>query len=326
MKNKKKSNNQLVVYQAKNGAIEIRADYGRDTIWATQAQIAGIFEIERSVVTKHLLNIMKDGELEEDSVCAIFAHTAADGKTYDVKMYNLDAILAVGYRTNSARAVAFRRWATGILREYVVKGFVVSKTRIKNNYDQFLKTVEDIKNLLPADKNLDNQSILELIKVFAGTWLSLDAYDRDKLDIKKVTKRKVKLTAAELEQAISDLKAELVKKKEGTDLFARERQTGNLTGIVGNVMQGFGGKDLYPGLEEKAAQLLYYIVKNHPFVDGNKRSGAFAFVWFLRRVRLLDERQITPAALTAITLLIAESRPKEKDKLTALVVRLLRGG
>src|SRR3989339_335011 len=104
MKNKKKSNNQLVVYQAKNGAIEIRADYGRDTIWATQAQIAGIFEIERSVVTKHLLNIMKDGELEEDSVCAIFAHTAADGKTYDVKMYNLDAILAVGYRLNSGGA------------------------------------------------------------------------------------------------------------------------------------------------------------------------------------------------------------------------------
>ena len=201
---------------------------------------------------------------------------------------------------------------------------MVNKKTIAQNYDKFLKTVDDIKSLLPADKNLDNKSILELVKTFADTWLSLAAYDRDKLEIKKITKRKVSLAAEELEQAIKDFKIELIKKKQATDLFAKPRQKTVLDGIVGNVMQSFGNKDLYPGLEEKAAHLLYFIVKNHPFVDGNKRSGAYAFIWFLRRVKLLNTLRLTPAALTAITLLIAESKSKDKDRMVKLVVRIIK--
>jgi prophage maintenance system killer protein len=166
--------------------------------------------------------------------------------------------------------------------------------------------------------------VVELVKTFADTWLSLDAYDRDELKIGKISKRKVKLTAAELYEAIEIFKGELLKKKEATAIFAQERQAGSIESIVGNVMQGFGGNDLYPGLEEKAAQLLYFIVKNHPFVDGNKRSGAYSFVWFLKRTKLLKRSQLTPATLTAITLLIAESKPKDKDKMTALVVRMIK--
>ncbi|HAY12377.1 TPA: death-on-curing protein, partial [Candidatus Falkowbacteria bacterium] len=259
MKKQKKLNNKLAVFQAKNGAIEVRTDSDKETVWATQAQIAAIFEIERSVVTKHIRNIINDGELAENSVCAIFAHTASDGKTYDVKMYNLDVILAVGYRTNSVRAVEFRQWATKTLKEYITKSFVVSKRIIGSNYAKFLQSVEDVKSLLPADINLDNKSILELVKTFADTWLSLDAYDKDELKIKTITKRKVKLTADELAQAIADFKALLIKKQEATDLFAMERQQDSLAGIVGNVMQGFGGQDVYPGLEEKAAHLLVTI-------------------------------------------------------------------
>ncbi len=320
MKKKTIKNNQLAVYQAKNGAIEIQADSDKETIWATQMQIADIFEIERSVVTKHIGNILRTGEISEKSNVQKM-HIANSDKP--VSFYSLDVILAIGYRANSGKAVEFRKWATSILKSYINNGYAVNISRIKNNYSQFLKAVDEIKLLLPKDKNIDNKSILELVKTFADTWLSLDAYDKDALDVKKVTKRKAQLTAAELMDAIGKLKSELIKKKEASELFARERKTGALAGIVGNVMQGFGGKDVYPGLEEKAANLLYFIIKDHPFADGNKRSGAYAFVWFLQRVRLLDRRQISPAALTAITLLIAESPAREKEKMCALVVRIM---
>lgn len=320
MKKEKKLNNKLVVYQAKNGAIEIRTDSDKETVWATQADIVRLFEKDQSVISRHISNIFKDGEIDQKSNMQKM-HNANSDKP--VIYYSLDVILSVGYRTNSGKAIEFRKWATKILRNFINKGYVINPVQIKNNYAKFLETVEDIKSLLPVDKNIDSKSILELVKTFADTWLSLDAYDKDELKIKTITKRKVKLTADELTKAISDFKVELIKKQEATDLFAMERQKDSLAGIVGNVMQGFGGQDVYSGLEEKAAHLLYFLVKNHPFVDGNKRSGAYAFVWFLKRVNLLNMRQITPAALTAITLLIAESKPREKDKMVALVVRML---
>lgn len=321
---KKKNNNEIVIYQSSKGAIELKGDTKKETIWATQAQIAEVFGIDRSVATKHVRNIVKDGELEEKQVCAKFAHTADDGKTYQVQFYNLDVILAVGYRANSKKAIEFRRWATKILRDHITKGYTINPTRIKGNYAEFLTAVDKVKALLPAHVKPDTESILELIKVFADTWLSLDAYDKEKFVKGKVTKKKVVLTAEKLLAAIGELKVELVKKSEATDIFAKERSSGSIEGIIGNVMQSFGGKELYPGIEEKAAHLLYFMVKNHPFVDGNKRSGAFSFVWFLRLSGVLDVSQLSPAALTALTILIAESNPKEKEKMVGLVVMLLR--
>jgi hypothetical protein len=321
---KKKTRGDVVIYQAKSGAIELRGDFGKETVWATQADIADIFRAERSVITKHIRNILKDKELDAQSVCAKFAHTADDGKTYQVQFYNLDVILAVGYRTNSNRAIEFRQWATKTLREHITRGYTINRRQVAKNYDVFLKSVADIQALLPEHVTLDPKGVLELIKEFAGTWVSLDAYDKGSLRPIGTTKKAVKLSGAELAAAIADLRGELMRKGEASDIFAQERKAGNVEGIIGNVMQSFGGKSVYTTAEEKAAHLLYFMVKNHPFVDGNKRSGAFAFVWFLRKTRIRGGRNINPASLTVLTLLIAESDPKRKEQMVALVTQLLR--
>lgn len=323
MKKKILKNNSVVIYQSKSGAIELRGDFGKETLWATQAQIADVFVIERSVVTKHIRNILKEKELEERSVCAKFAHTAKDGKTYQVQYYNLDVMLSVGYRANSARAMQFRQWATKTLRTYIVDGYAINKTRIAKNYAQFLGVVEDIKKLIPAGSIVDAGGVVELVSFFADTWLSLDAYDRDALPKGKLTKKKVILTAEKISSSLAQLKAELIHKSEATDIFGNERNVGSVAGIIGNVMQSFGGKDLYESAEEKAAHLLYFMVKNHPFTDGNKRSGAFAFVWFLQQAKILDVSKLTPSALTALTILVASSDPKDKEKVVALVLNLI---
>lgn len=317
-------NNELAIYQAKSGAIELRTDNNKETIWATQAQLADIFDIERSVVTKHIRNMFNDRELSERSVCANFAHTATDGKTYQVKMYNLDVVLSVGYRTNSKKAIQFRKWATKTLRQHITQGYTINRSAIAVHYDEFMHAVQDIKALLPVNNVLDSDSVLELIQVFASTWLSLDAYDKDALEVKGVTKKQSTITAKELQAALQELKLTLMSRGEATELFGTERSAGSIDGIVGNVMQSFGGKPMYPSIEEKAAHLLYFVIKNHPFTDGNKRSGAFTFVWFLKRAKRLDSTRMSPEALTALTLLIAESNPKDKQKMIGLVCRLLR--
>lgn len=321
---KKNHNNETIVYQAKTGAIELNKDIDADTVWATQTDIAEIFNTERSVITKHIRNILKDKELNVKSVCAKMARTADDGKVYQVQFYNLDVILAVGYRTNSSKAIAFRQWATQTLKHHIIKGYTINRNRIKSNYEEFIKAVDDVKNLLPAGSIVDNNSVLELIKLFADTWFSLDAYDRDQLPVKGTTKKKVKLAADKLSQALIELKQTLIEKGEATEIFGVERTKESISGIIGNVMQSFGGEELYPTVETKAANLLYFIIKNHPFVDGNKRSGAYAFIWYLREAKILDITRMTPPALTAITLLIAESSPKDKEKMIGLVCNFLK--
>ena len=238
--------------------------------------------------------------------------------------YSLDAILSVGYRVNSKTATQFRQWATKTLREHITKGYTVNRRQIAKNYSAFMKSVSDIQALLPEQVLLDPKTILELIKEFSTTWMSLDAYDKETLTTVGSTKKAVKLTGAELTEAIGSLRSELLKKGEATEIFAQERAAGSIEGIIGNVMQSFGGKAVYATVEEKAAHLLYFMVKNHPFTDGNKRSGAFSFVWFLRKTRSGGSRNINPAALTALTLLIAESDPKKKDQMTALVTQMLK--
>lgn len=318
---KKAKEKQLVIYQTKSGALELRGDLEKETVWASQAQIAQIFTVERSVITKHISNIFKSGEVNKKSNVQKM-HIANSDKP--IVLYSLDIILAVGYRTNSGRAIEFRQWATKTLREHVTKGYTINRKRVSQNYDAFMKVVADVQNLLPEHVVLNPKAVLELIKEFAGTWVSLDAYDKESLELKGVTKKKVTLVSADLSDAIITLKQELMRKGEATDMFASERKTGNVEGIIGNVMQSFGGKSVYPTVEEKAAHLLYFMVKNHPFTDGNKRSGAFAFVWFLRKVGVKGSKNINPVALTALTLLIAESDPRKKEQMVALVTQMLR--
>jgi len=322
MKNKpKKINNKAVIYQAANGAIALRGDALKETIWATQAQIAKIFSIERSVITRHIGNIFKSEEVDQKSNVQKL-HIANSDKP--VLYYSLDIILSVGYRVNSGRAIVFRKWANKILREHITQGYSIDKKRIIQNYDSFIKAVDSVRELLPLDSKVDSSTILELIKTFANTWFSLDSYDKDNFLQGKATKKNIAITASDLNSAIAELKKELIKKGEASPLFAVEKNRGAIEGIIGNVMQSFAGQDLYLSLEEKAAHLLYFIIKNHPFTDGNKRSGAFAFIWFLRRAKILNLAKLTPEALTVITILIAESNPKDKEKMTGLVAMLLR--
>lgn len=209
---KLKKQNKAIIYQAKNGAIELRGDLTSETIWATQAQIAEVFGVERSVITKHIRNILKDKELQAISVCANFAHTASDGKTYQVQYYNLDVVLSVGYRTNSKIAIEFRKWATKTLRSYIVDGFAINKNRIAKNYEQFLEMVENVKKLLPAGSAVDAKDAVELISIFADTWLSLEAYDKEILSKGKLTKKKVDLKTEKISKDLSELRKTLMER------------------------------------------------------------------------------------------------------------------
>lgn len=311
---------ELVIFKSSKGTVKLRGDFRNDTIWATQAEIATVFGIERSVVTKHIGKILKDDEVDGKSNVQKM-HIANSDKP--VSFYSLDIILAVGYKTNSAKAIEFRRWATKTLREHITKGFTINPAQIAKNREAFLSAVEQVRKLLPPGGEVGASDALDLVTLFADTWFSLYAYDKEALSPKTASKKKVTLTAALLQKGILELKTVLMKDGSATENFAQERNAGALEGIIGNVMQTFGGQALYPTVEGKAAHLLYFIIKNHPFVDGNKRSGAFAFVWFLERAKVLDKNRLTPTALTALTLLIAESDPKDKQKVIDLVTFLI---
>ena len=322
------SNQKLAIYQAKNGAIELRKDAKTDTIWASKKQIASIFSVDRSVVSRHIKNIFQDKELDQKEVCANFAHTTKHGalkekiQTNIIEFYNLDIILAVGYRTKSSVAVGFRKWATKILKSHITKGFTINPKRISTNHEAFLKAVDDIKLLAQNNHQIKMNDILELIKTFSNTWFSLQSYDENKFP-KKGTKKKVHIAAQELYRDLEKLKKELIRKKQATKLFAEEKQAGSLEGIIGNVFQSVFNQDVYETLEEKAAHLLYFVIKNHPFNDGNKRSGAFAFIWFLQTTGFDFQVKITPETLTTLTILIAESKPRDKEKMIGIILLLL---
>ncbi len=316
----------VVIYQAKNGAIELKGDFSHETVWASRMQMAEMFGVNPPAISKHIANIYAEGELHRGATSSkmeLVQNESGRMVSRHVDIYNLDVLIAVGYRINSVVGTKFRQWATKTLRGYILNGYVVNKARIAKNYTQFMCVVDDIKRLLPKDSAVDPKDALDLIAMFADTWLSLDAYDRELLPKGKLTKKKVTLTGDAISKDLSMLRKELIKKGEATAIFGNERTPGSVSGIVGNVMQSFGGKEVYPTTEEKAANLLYFMVKNHPFTDGNKRSGAFAFVWFLKQANILDVQKLTPSALTALTVLVAESSPQEKGKIIKLILNLL---
>lgn len=324
---KKSSTKRIIVYQSPSGAIELRGDVAKETIWATQAQMATIFGVNSQAITKHLKNIYGEDELSKRTTCSNLEQVQIEGKRTVrrvVEFYSLDAIISVGYRISSTAGTRFRQWATKTLRSYVVDGYVINKKRIARNYDAFLAAIESVKKFLPTGGQVKAEDALELIKIFAFAWFSLDAYDKSYIPKTSATKNQLRVTADELARALHELKQELVAKKEASELFGTERSVGAVSGIVGNIFQSFGGNDLYVSVEEKAAHILYFLVKNHPFTDGNKRSGAFAFVWFLRKMGKLNTAKITPGALTTLTLLVAESSPRDKERLIGLILLLLR--
>lgn len=315
-----------VIYQAKSGKIEFRGDIEQDTVWGSLNQIAELFGRDKSVVSRHIKNIIKTSELNRKSTVAKIATVQKEGKrevTREIEYYNLDMILSVGYRVDSKQATQFRIWATKTLKQHLLKGYTVNKKQIAKNYDKFMQAISNMQALLPRGGQIKTEDVIELIHAFADTWFSLDAYDSEKFPTSGTSKKAVAFTSEELREALENLKLELIEKKQATELFGRERAKQGIESIVGNISQSFSGKDVYPSLEEKAAHLLYFIVKNHPFTDGNKRSGAFAFIWFLKKSGLL-RASLTSEALTAITLLVAGSAPRDKDKMIGLVMLLLQ--
>jgi len=322
-----KNNQQIAIYQTKSGALELRVDVANETFWASRMQMAKIFNVKPPAISKHIQNIYKEKELSRKSTSSkmeLVQNEAGRRVKRQVDIYNLDVLIGVGYRINSLVGTKFRQWATKTLRSYIINGYAINKNKITKNYQQFLEAVNDVKKLLPKNVNINTKDVLELVSMFASTWLSLDAYDKDLLTTRGITKRKVHLTAKKLSGNLDKLKKELIKKKQATNLFGSERRNGSLAGIVGNIMQTFGGRESYNSVEEKAAHLLYFIVKDHPFMDGNKRSGAFSFIWFLQQAKILDKIKITPPALTALTILVAESNPREKDRIIKLILTILK--
>jgi len=331
MQNKKQKEapkqGEIIIYKDKRGEIELEVNVGKKTVWLTQSQVAVLFGSERSVITKHIRNIFKDKELIEKSNVQKM-HIANSDKP--VTFYNLDVVISVGYRVNSKRATQFRIWATNVLREHLIKGYTVNQKRLlqeRENFEKLQKTIAFLREKAHA-KTLQGQEseILDLLGDYARTLTFLEQYDKSKLKVARAGKAKFVLKYEVCQNIVAEIKKELMTKKEASDIFGTQRG-GAFESVIKNLYQTFGGKELYANLETKAAHLLYLVIKDHPFSDGNKRIGAFLFVYFLDKNKYLydakGEKKINDNALTALALLVAESNPKEKDVIIALITNLL---
>lgn len=329
-----KDTKQVEIYKGLTGEVVFRVDDEGETIWATQEQMSRVFGVDRTVIGRHIRNILKDGELEEERVCAKNAHTAKDGKKYRTNFYNLDMIISVGYRVNSKKATNFRIWATKVLKNYVVNGVAVNEQRLKVLAEKKeIEKLHKVEEMMGLVRRLTTRSelgageangILEVITKYAGSFRTLEEYDDGYIDLKFLNKKKSQkeLTVEMCTRAVEQLRQNV----EGGELFGKKRGEmfeGNLV----TIFQSFEGKELYPSIPEKAANLLYFVIKDHPFYDGNKRIGALLFILFLTlndcHLTAKGETKISDRALTAIALLIAESEPKEKGLIVSLVCKLL---
>ncbi len=326
----KKQQNAVVLYRPEKGAADFRVHVEGETVWLTLDQIAAIFGRDKSVISRHIKNIFAAKELDRNSVVAKNATTAADGKTYNVDYYNLDLILSVGYRVNSKQATGFRIWATSVLKQYLVDGYAVNQKRLEQAVDQFKRlqnTVQFLQGKIGA-KTLQGkeQDIFALLSEYAKTLTVLEQYDKGSVAVPKGKKATKQLVYENVRAVLDDVRLKLMKKGEATDMFARERG-GEFEGIIRGLYQSFAGKELYPTIESKASHLLYFVIKDHPFSDGNKRSASFLFVYFLDKNKHLykksGERKINDNALAALALLVAESDPKEKDIMVQLIENLI---
>lgn len=314
---------EVIIFQAENGKTAIDVQLQNETVWLTQAQIAELFERERSVISKHLKNVFDTGELEEKSNVQKM-HIANSDKP--VAYYNLDVIISVGYRVNSKRGTQFRQWATFILRQHLVQGITLNEKRLREKNERLQEALRLVNNVMNTQQPLDvdqANSLLRVIQDYAYALIVLDDYDHQRLRITRTTPEELyQITYEEARQVIDEMR----KRFGGSALFGREKDQ-SFKGSIATIYQSFGGEDLYPSLEEKAANLLYFVVKNHSFSDGNKRIAAVLFTWFLDKNKALyhtnGTRRLADNALVALTLMIAESKPEEKDMIIKVIVNLI---
>ena len=329
--NNKATKSNMVIFRSKDKKIHIRVKFDRQTVWLTQAQIASLFGTERPAITKHLNNIFKSSELNKNSVCSKMEHTALDGKRYQTQFYNLDAIISVGYRVNSLRATQFRIWATRILKDYLVRGYALNRKRLLEQQDKFKELQQTIEFLQSKSSipvlQVQAEEILSIIKSYAGAMTLLFQYDKGRVLRYKTRKSRFVLTYDNACSLVEKMRWDLSRKNEATNLFGKEVNN-KLMSIIGAVYQTFDKKDLYPTIEEKASNLLYLIIKDHPFVDGNKRIASLLFLYYLNKNAFLfkknGEPKIPDTTMVALALLIAISEPKEKDIMINIITNLLK--
>ena len=319
---------EIIIYEALDNQIEVQVQFDGETMWLTQSQLCELFEQTKQNISLHINNCFKEGELDADSVVKESLTTASDGKKYRTKSYNLDVIISVGYRVKSKRGTQFRIWANQVLKNYLVQGYAINEKRLqqKTHHLEALKKVVALQERVLTDYTLDTnetQGLIHVISQYSKALDILDDYDHQRLEIPKSKQKEVfKISYDEARKAID----QLGKQTHFKGLFGKEKDD-SFKGSLANIYQTFDGKDLYPSLEEKAAHLLYFVVKNHSFTDGNKRIAAFLFVWFLERNKLLINKQgfkcISDNTLVALTLMIAESHPSDKDMMVKVITNLL---
>ena len=308
------------VIKYKNGALvlDVQVSPEEETVWLSQSQMAELFNVDRTRITRHINNIYKDHELDPKNTCAENAHMSSTNKQeYKYKMYNLDMIISIGYRVNSKQGIAFRKWATSILKDYMIKGYAVNQKRL----DVLQKTINLQSKMLSSSLEIDNEDLLKVINEYTKALDLLDNYDHQNINKPKGKKCTYRLTYEECRSIIDSMGKEF-----NTDVFGVEKEKGKLKGIIDAVYQSAFGEDMYPSIEEKAANLLYFLIKDHPFADGCKRIGASLFITFLAKNKILYKenfKTISSSTLVSLTLMIAESNPIEKETMVMLTMNLL---
>ncbi len=324
--------NKIVIYQTEDGQTQIDVRLEKETVWLTQAQMAELFQKDRTVITRHINNVFKEGELEKEQVCAKFAHTTQHGamkgrmQTQETVLYNLDVIISVGYRVKSKRGTAFRIWARNVLKQYLVKGYAVNERMRREQIGELRQLVGMLGRTIqnqPVLSTDESNALFEVVTDYTYALDTLDNYDYQRLTIQGTTQEEP--FHATYENAMKEINL-LREKFGGSVLFGNEKDD-SFKSSIGQIYQTFGGKELYPSVEEKAAMLLYLVTKNHSFSDGNKRIAATLFLWFLNNNRILyhadGSKRIPDNTLVALTLMIAESRTEEKDVMVKVVVNLI---
>ncbi len=329
------SKGEIVIYQTNNGT-EVKVQFEKETVWLSQRLMAELFEKDSDTIGFHIKSIFKEEELSEEETTEYFSVVQKEGKKQvnrKIKFYNLDVILSVGYRVNSKRGTQFRKWATQRLKDHLVKGYTINKQRLQQlsiNMQDLQKAVQ----LIQQSSNSSNiklkeaKGLLYVLSQYTQSFILLNQYDSQTLKLEQLSENityEIKYTEAKA--AILELKRRLINKKEASNLFGNEKDE-SFSGILNSVIQTFDGKYLYPSIEEQAAHLLYFLIKSHPFSDGNKRIGAFLFVWFLEknkhRFKKNGELKINANTLTALALLVAQSNPIEKEVMIKLIINLIK--
>ena len=324
--------NQIIIYQTDDNQTQIDVRMENDTVWLTQAQMADLFQKDRTVISRHIRNVFKEGELDESLVCAKFALPKKYGrrKGYmqeaEATIYNLDVIISVGYRVKSQRGVQFRQWANRVLKQYLIKGYAVNE-RIRheqiNELRQLVQVVSRTLQHREQENTIETQDLLDVVVDYTYALDTLDNYDCERLTIDQTTK--VASFHATYENAMEQIQR--LRDKFGASILFGNEKDDSFQSSIGQIYQTFGGEELYPSVEEKAAMLLYLVTKNHSFSDGNKRIAATLFLWFLNNNHLLyhsdGSKRIADSTLVALTLMIAESKTEEKDVMVKVVVNLI---